>query len=110
MIASFAKLLVFQFLGESLVLVLSLPVPGPVAGMLLMFAYLLLKNNEAEKLAPACSLLLAQLALFFVPAAVGIMLHIHRVAAEWLPIAAALAASTVVSVVVTAAVIRRLAK
>ena len=38
------------------------------------------------------------------------MVHFQRVAAEWLPIVAALLASTVVSIVVTAAVVKGLQK
>ncbi|MGV3656131.1 MAG: CidA/LrgA family protein [Noviherbaspirillum sp.] len=46
--------------------------------------------------------------MLFVPAAVGIMLHAQRVADEWLPIAAALIISTIVTIIVTALVIRLL--
>jgi holin-like protein len=104
------KLLVFQAIGEWLVQALSLPIPGPVVGALLLFIFLILKDGEAAKLAPASSKLLGHLTLLFVPAAVGIMVHMQRVGREWLPIGVALVASTVVSIVVTAAAIRRLRK
>jgi holin-like protein len=110
MLNTLATLLVFQTIGEGLAYALSLPVPGPVIGMLLLFLFLLIKSDAAKKLAPASLELLKHLSLLFVPAGVGIMIHVQRVAAEWLPIAAALLASTVVSIVVTAAVLRWLQK
>lgn len=110
MINTFATLLVFQTIGEGMSYALSLPVPGPVIGMVLLFVYLLLKDDAIATLAPTSLGLLRHLSLLFVPAGVGIMVHFQRVAAEWLPLAAALLASTVVSIVVTAAVVRGLQK
>lgn len=110
MINTFTALLVFQTLGEGLAYAFSLPVPGPVIGMVLLFCYLLVKRDAAEKLAPAAQEFLKHLSLLFVPAGVGIMVYANRVATEWLPIGAALVLSTVVSLVVTALVLRWLQK
>lgn len=110
MIETFVVLLVFQTLGEGLSYALSLPIPGPVIGMVLLFIYLLIKSDAAEKLAPTTSQLLGHLALLFVPAAVGVIVYAQRVADEWLPITVSLVLSTVVSIMVTAAVVRRLQK
>lgn len=103
-------LLIFQTMGEGLVYLLDLPVPGPVIGMLLLLAYLIISKTTAAKLAPSSSQLLSHMALLFVPAGVGISVHAHRLADEWLPIMVALIISTVVSIVVTALVIQRLKK
>ncbi|GAC1406052.1 MAG: hypothetical protein NVSMB6_01620 [Burkholderiaceae bacterium] len=108
MINTFAVLLVFQTIGEGLAYALSLPVPGPVIGMLLLFLYLILNSEAVHALAPTALELLKHFSLLFVPAGVGIMVHMQRIGEEWLPITAALVASTVVSIVVTAAVMRRL--
>lgn len=108
MIRTFATLLVFQAIGESLAYGLSLPIPGPVIGMVLLFIYLSTVKSAVKQLAPTSLELLKHLALLFVPAGVGVMLHAQRVADEWLPIAVALAVSTVVSIVVTALVVRAL--
>lgn len=109
-IRTFATLLVFQTLGEGLAYAFSLPVPGPVIGMLLLFCYLLARRGAAEQLAPVSLEFLKHLSLLFVPAGVGIMAHAHRVAAEWLPITVALLLSTVVSLTVTAFTLRWLQK
>lgn len=110
MIGTLATLLVFQLIGEGLAHVLSLPIPGPVIGMILLLAYLMVRRETAHKLAPTSMELLRHLSLLFVPAGVGIMVHARLLAAEWLPILVALVASTIVSIVVTAAVVRRLQK
>ena len=110
MINTFAVLLVFQTMGEGLAYALSLPVPGPVIGMLLLFLYLILNSDAVHRLAPTSLELLKHLSLLFVPAGVGIMVHAQRIAAEWLPIMVALVASTAVSIAVTAAVVRWLQK
>jgi holin-like protein len=109
-INTFATLLVFQTLGEGLAYAFSLPVPGPVIGMLLLFCYLMAREGAADKLAPTTLEFLKHLSLLFIPAGVGIMVHAQRVAAEWLPIVAALVLSAIVSLVVTALVLRRLQK
>jgi holin-like protein len=110
MINTFATLLVFQTMGEGLAYSLSLPIPGPVIGMLLLFLYLLLKSDAVHALAPTSLALLRHLSLLFVPAGVGIMVHAQRLAAEWLPITVALVVSTAVCIAVTALVVRALQK
>ncbi len=110
MLNTLATLLVFQTLGEGLSYALSLPIPGPVIGMVLLFVYLTIKRDALQKLAPTSLELLKHLALLFVPAGVGIMVHAQRISDEWLPILVALVASTIVSIAVTAAVVRWLQK
>ena len=110
MINTFAVLLVFQTMGEGLAYALSLPIPGPVIGMLLLLLYLILDSDAVHRLAPTSLELLKHLSLLFVPAGVGIMVHAQRIASEWLPIVVALVCSTVVSITVTAAVVRWLQK
>jgi holin-like protein len=110
MLNTILTLLVFQTIGEGLVYALGLPVPGPVIGMVLLLGYLVWKKDEAVKLAPTSSKLLAHMSLLFIPASVGIIVHIHRIIDEWIPIAVALIVSTVASMMVTAAVIRKLKK
>ena len=110
MINTLATLLVFQTIGEGLAYAFALPVPGPVIGMVLLFGYLLIKKDAAQQLAPVSLELLKHLSLLFIPAGVGIMVYAQRVADEWLPIAAALLVSTIVSIAVTALVVKWLQK
>jgi holin-like protein len=110
MLGAFTLLLVYQLAGEVLVHLVGLPVPGPVVGMLLLFLTLLMRGNAPDWLRDTCQTLLSHLSLLFVPAGVGVLLHFKRLGAEWLPISVALVASTVVTIGVTALVMRWLQK
>lgn len=110
MLGAFTLLLVYQLAGEVLVHLTGLPVPGPVVGMLLLFLTLLARGAAPQWLRDTCQVLLSHLSLLFVPAGVGVLLHFQRLGAEWLPIAVALVASTVITIGVTALVMRALQK
>lgn len=106
MVGAIALLLVYQLTGELLVLLLGLPVPGPVIGMLLLFLTLLIRGGTPRPLRDTAQGLLGHLSLLFIPAGVGVMVHAGRIAEEWLPIVAALVLSTAVTIIVTALAMR----
>ena len=92
---------VCQLVGEGLVTVLGLPVPGPVVGMALLFAGLLIKGTIPEDLALVGDTLLKHLSLLFIPAGVGVMLHAALLKREIVPISVALVVSTLLAIAVT---------
>jgi holin-like protein len=96
-----AVLLVFQLAGEAVVPLLPIPIPGPVVGMALLWIALLVGVVKLEWVKGAADALLSRLGLFFVPAGVGVMAHTALLRREWLPIAAAIAVSTVAVLAVT---------
>ena len=104
MIESLAVILLLQLLvlGEVAVQVSGAPIPGPVLGMLLLALILCLRGKVPERLRQTCQNLLTHLALLFVPAGVGVMLHLERLSAEWLPLLAAIVLSTWLTLAVTA--------
>ena len=102
MISALSLLLVFQLTGEVLARYFDLPIPGPVIGMLLLFVALAVRGGPGEQLRTTSQTLLQHLSLLFVPAGTGIMVHLHRVADEWLALLLSLLISTVVTLVVTA--------
>lgn len=106
MLGAITLLLVFQLIGEALVLLVGLPVPGAVVGMGFLFVALVLRGEAPAWLRNTCQELLSHLSLLFVPAGVGVMLHFKRLGAEWLPIAVALVASTVITIAVAALVMK----
>jgi holin-like protein len=61
-----------------------------------------------DDLRDTSSSLLRHLSLLFVPAGVGVMAHLDRLADEWLPIAVSLLFSTLMTIAVTAIVMRAL--
>jgi len=88
--------------GEVIARAAHLPVPGPVCGMALLFAGLVWNGQVPEGLGKVANTLLSNLSLLFVPAGVGIMLHFKLLSSDWLPLAAALIASTLLTIGVTA--------
>ena len=102
-IGALAALLGFQLLGELLVRGLGLPVPGPVIGMVLLFAGLLLRHERGapEPLAQAAGGLLNNLGLLFIPAGVGVVLYLPLLVQHWAPILLAIVVGTVAAVAVT---------
>jgi holin-like protein len=93
---------VLQCAGEALVRLAGWPIPGPVAGMALLFAALLSRKNAPDAMTVAAGGLGQHLSLLFVPAGVGVMMYVGQVTDEWLPILAALLVSTVVAIAATA--------
>ena len=106
MIGALTQLLVFQLLGEVVARWLALPVPGPVLGMVFLFVALALRGGPGHELQATSQTLLQHLSLLFVPAGTGIMIHLHRVADEWLPLLLSLVISTAATLVVTALVMK----
>jgi holin-like protein len=102
LLAGFTWLLVFQCGGEALARLAGWPIPGPVAGMALLFAALLARRQAPESLTVAAEGLAKHLSLLFVPAGVGVMMYVGQVAAEWLPIVVALVVSTMLAIAATA--------
>lgn len=99
-------LVIYQLIGEAAVLLLGIPVPGPVVGMALLFLTLVIRRGAAAPLENASTSLLSHLSLLFVPAGVGVLVHFHRIGDEWLPIGVALVLGTLVTLAVTALVMR----
>ncbi len=99
-------LLIYQLAGEISVVLLRIPVPGPVLGMIMLFLTLLVRNRPTGSLGETSAALLSHLSLLFVPAGVGIIVHFDRLIEEWIPLTAALVVSTVVTMMATAAIMR----
>ena len=102
MLGYLTLILVCQLAGELFVKALGVPVPGPVAGMAILFAGLVARGGIPDELAGVADVLLKNLSLLFVPAGVGVMLHVQLLQREWLPLTAALVISTLLTIGVTA--------
>ena len=81
-----------------------------IIGMIFLLIGFLIKDDLIERVRLTASVLLAHLALLFVPAGVGIVRHWDRISSEWLAIAAILVVGTAITMVVTALVIQWSAK
>jgi holin-like protein len=112
MIASLSLILLCQLAGEVFVRGLGLPMPGPVVGLLLLLLLLLTRDRFAalargplhrDGVENASRGLLAHLSLLFVPAGVGVVQKLDLVAEHGIAVAAVLAISVVVTLLVTVA-------
>ncbi|MCY0094993.1 CidA/LrgA family protein [Hoeflea ulvae] len=110
MLSALTLILTCQLTGELITRFLGLPIPGPVAGMVILFALLVLKGSVPKELGAVADSLLKHLALLFVPAGVGVMAHMGLLGEDWLPISVALVGSTLATIAVTALVMNRLAR
>lgn len=110
MLYAFTALLAFQLLGELLVQWLHLPLPGALAGMLLLLVALLAYGHVPQVLERTAGTLLQNMMLLFLPAIAGVMLHFDRIAREWLPFLVAGIAGAGITLAVTAWTLRRLLK
>ena len=122
MIASLALILLAQLLGEILARGAGVPIPGPVIGMGLMFAFLLMRDNARfglprylprpltdGTLEATARGLLMNLSLMFVPAGVGVVGRLDLLRAQGVKLAVVLVISTALSLLVTVLVFRAVA-
>jgi holin-like protein len=112
MIASLSLILLCQLGGEVFVRALTLPVPGPVVGLLLLLVLLLARDRfrvlargplQQDGVENAGRGLLAHLSLLFVPAGVGVVQKLDLIAEHGIAIIVVLVVSVVVTLLATVA-------
>lgn len=101
-IFAFTTLFVFQLIGEVIVHSLSIPLPGPLAGMLLLFVALIFYKKIPAALDNTATLLIQHLMLLFIPAVTGIMLYFERIRDEWMIFVITGVVATVITLLGTA--------
>jgi holin-like protein len=104
MLAQVGLLMLFQFIGESLVTVLEIPFPGSLCGMLLLLVYLYLCGGPSEDLSGVGSKLIDNLGLLFVPAGTAIVAYGALFATDGFAILTALVVSTLLAVLIGGAI------
>lgn len=87
-------LLLFLLAGAALARLSGLPLPGNVLGMVLLALALQVRLVRVEHVKPAADFLVRNMALFFVPAGVGVIAYGEPLRQAWVPILVASVAST----------------
>ena len=107
----------FQLIGEFLQKLFTLTLPGPVIGMILLLAsMLLLKRNEIFKnkietpLVQLSEVLTSYLPLLFVPVGVGVVMHLSYLQNSYLEILLIIFVSTLLTIGFTAFVMNKFSK
>lgn len=98
----------FQLGGEFVSSLFSLPFPGAVIGMGLLFIYLILRGATPEPLVTTSAALFPYIPLFLMPACVGAMGYWGLLKEEWQALLAALTLSTVAVIIFTPFVLQLL--
>lgn len=106
MLHALVALFVFQLAGEVLVQALGLPLPGPLVGMLLLVAALVMRGRVPDALRDTAGHFLRHMMLLFIPAVSGVMMHFGRVGQEWLPFLVAGLLGAAITIAVTALTLR----
>lgn len=96
--------LFFYALGEFVAWLLGGFIPGNVIGMMLLFVALCLRIVKPERLKSVAKFLCDNMALFFVPAGVGIVNALDILSQYWQAVLVACAVSTIVVIVVVASI------
>ena len=104
-LAGFAWLLSLQTVGEVLSRGLSLPLPGPVIGMVLLL-FALGSGRVREPVSQCADFLLSHLSLLFVPVAVGVMAYLPLLRQYGVRLLVVLVVSTWIGLAVTVLVLR----
>ena len=102
MLWSFCVLLGCLIAGATLREMLGLPIPGTVIGLALLLALLCtFGRRDKPNLLPAADALLPYLGLFFVPPGVAAVLQLRHNSHAYLPVAAGILVSSVLTLAVT---------
>jgi holin-like protein len=103
-------ILFFYFVGELLSLLVKGFLPGSIIGMLLLFLSLYFKVLNPENVRSAATTITKNMAVFFVPAAVGLMAYWKLVADNLAAIVVAIVVSTLLTLSTVALVQEKLEK
>lgn len=110
MIAGLVEILLFQGVGELISHFLLASIPGPVIGLILLLAWLQVRKGPSAGVDLVAGGLVQHLGLLFVPAAVGVVMFWPQLRSGALAIVAALVVSVVLTIAVTALVLKVVAR
>lgn len=94
-------LLGFWLLGEALKAIFHWAIPGSIIGMILLTLALELKVVKLSQVESASDFLIRNMAFFFIPPGVGLMVNLQLITDNWLAITVATLASTILVLIVT---------
>lgn len=104
----FGLILLFSFLGELLHILLPLPVPASVYGLLLLLAALLTGICKVEQIKEAAGFLIEIMPVMFIPAAVGLLTSWELLQPIWFPVSVITVVTTILVMAVTGRITQRM--
>ena len=109
-LSGFLWLISYWLIGEVVILFTGLPISSGVIGMLLLCATLAVRGRVPTSIAAAAQPLIALLAMLIMPGVVGVFFIIGELAGQWTSILIALFLGTLLSVITTLWLLKRLIK
>lgn len=103
-------ILFFYFTGEFISYFIDGFIPGSVIGMILLFVALVCKWVKPAKVKKIATLLTDNMALFFLPAGVGLMNSLGVISHYWMVILTASTVSTILVIATVALVQQKMGK
>ena len=110
MIKGLFYILLFYFLGELVSKLIHGFIPGSVLGMILLFLSLQFKILKAENVKATATIITKNMAVFFVPVAVGLMAYAELLSKYFLSIVLSIGISTVLTIATVALVQEKMEK
>lgn len=101
MLEAIARVIVWLSLGEVLLRLGLVPVPGPVTGLVMLYSDLLWHQTLTDDLSRLADRMLGLFGLLFVPAGVGVVAHAEVLRVEFVPILVAIIGGTVATLLAT---------
>jgi len=98
-------LITLQLLGEVVVQVSGLPVPGAVIGLVLLYVMLVWRGEVSGEMSRTSGFLLQNLGVLFVPAGVGVIAYLPMIASQWWSILLVLLISVTATIAITGLVV-----
>ena len=101
-------LIALQLLGESIVQLTDLPVPGAIIGLVLLYAILMWRGEISDEMSRTSGFLLQNLGVLFVPAGVGVIAYLPMLATQWWIVALVLSVSVCATIAISGLIVTRL--
>lgn len=103
-------ILSIYFLGEFISKGLSLPIPGNILGMIILFLALISGVLKLEKIQEVANFFIDHLAFFFIPAGVGLMTAYGQISGSALEIIMICVITTIIVMAVTGVIVQFLSQ
>ncbi|MBS9767482.1 MAG: CidA/LrgA family protein [Flavobacteriaceae bacterium] len=94
----------FWLIGELIVFLTHCAIPSSIIGMVLLTLALQFKLIKLKQVEQSADFLIRNMAFFFIPPGVGLMVNLELIADNWVAITSATILSTILVLVVTALV------
>ncbi len=99
-------ILVTYFIGQILQILLHLPIPGSVIGLVLLFLALQTGIIKVQMIEDICDFLLSNMSFLFIPAGVGLITSFGILKGKWIGFISILIISTVMVWMITAYIVK----